>query len=507
MHMHMLFHAPWFRSLKYLFFVSSLVLSFRSKAQTIQDVDSLLVVVAKQQHEAQYVQMLQTSLDILSMSNAINYDKGVSRGHFFVAAALLDMGVIEETFNHLEAVEQTKYYQQNPMVAVEVLRLRGRAFMWMGLYQQALTQFKKQIPLFSKLKKELRLWGEMMHYSNLTYLYGKMEENSPSAADSLEKYAFLQLSVLNEMPEERVANAYVGAYNHISWANILKKNYDKSAEALDKAMTYVQKYNLPVYYNLEMGYAEIALSRNNYEEAKMHLQRMLENARESGNSRSLSFEYEHIAKMYVQYNLNRDTANMYLLKSQLLRDSLDKENKKVIDVAMTYLLQAKEKEKRSFYEQPFWLYIGGAALLVALSSLAYALWHIRKKNQDLQEKETVLQEQEAMTQELSEVARERKYQELLLLAKGNNPEFLPLFTELYPEFIAALKALDPKVRSSELEFCAMTYLNFSTKHIAEYTFVTVRAVQIRKNRLRKKYNIPSDVDFNLWMSELGAKSA
>jgi DNA-binding NarL/FixJ family response regulator len=47
----------------------------------------------------------------------------------------------------------------------------------------------------------------------------------------------------------------------------------------------------------------------------------------------------------------------------------------------------------------------------------------------------------------------------------------------------------------------MTFLNFSTKNIAQYTFVTVRAVQIRKNRLRKKLNIASDIDFNNWMRD------
>ena len=94
-----------------------------------------------------------------------------------------------------------------------------------------------------------------------------------------------------------------------------------------------------------------------------------------------------------------------------------------------------------------------------------------------------------------------KFNHLIALAKSNNPAFLLLFGELYPDFIEALKMLAPNIRSSELEFCAMAFLNFSTKNIAEYTYVTIRAVQIRKNRLRKKFEIPSDADFNNWMRE------
>lgn len=62
--------------------------------------------------------------------------------------------------------------------------------------------------------------------------------------------------------------------------------------------------------------------------------------------------------------------------------------------------------------------------------------------------------------------------------------------------------MGPNLRSTELEFCAMAFLNFSTKNIAEYTYVTIRAVQVRKNRLRKKFDIPSDAGFNNWMREL-----
>ena len=65
-----------------------------------------------------------------------------------------------------------------------------------------------------------------------------------------------------------------------------------------------------------------------------------------------------------------------------------------------------------------------------------------------------------------------------------------------------MKQLDPNIRSSELYFCALAYLNFSTKDIANYTFVTTRAVQVRKNRMRKKYDIPSEIDFNEWFRDL-----
>ncbi|VTR34152.1 helix-turn-helix transcriptional regulator [Sphingobacterium thalpophilum] len=149
-------------------------------------------------------------------------------------------------------------------------------------------------------------------------------------------------------------------------------------------------------------------------------------------------------------------------------------------------------------------FVGGGLLLTGI----YFIWNANRKRRLQGKHEDALSERENVNKmlsinnkELSEQVEENKFNNLLALAKSNNPEFLILFSELYPEFIEALKDMDPKIRSTELEFCAMAYLNFSTKNIAEYTFVTIRAVQVRKNRLRKKFNIPSDEDFNSWMRE------
>lgn len=142
------------------------------------------------------------------------------------------------------------------------------------------------------------------------------------------------------------------------------------------------------------------------------------------------------------------------------------------------------------------------AVVTLLVAITFFVWRSKHNRKVLGQKEEALQETEIINKELTEQIGENKFNNLIDLAKSNNPEFLTLFTELYPQFIQALKSFDSNLRSTELEFCAMAFLNFSTKNIAEYTFVTVRAVQIRKNRLRKKFEIPSDVDFNNWMRGL-----
>ncbi|WP_282630997.1 helix-turn-helix transcriptional regulator [Empedobacter sedimenti] len=90
---------------------------------------------------------------------------------------------------------------------------------------------------------------------------------------------------------------------------------------------------------------------------------------------------------------------------------------------------------------------------------------------------------------------------VLNLAKTNDPNFYVHFKQLYPNFIQNLTNQFPDLTLKDLIFCSYIYLDFSTKEIAEYTFVTSRAIQVRKNRLRKKLNLASNIDFYKWIQE------
>lgn len=105
--------------------------------------------------------------------------------------------------------------------------------------------------------------------------------------------------------------------------------------------------------------------------------------------------------------------------------------------------------------------------------------------------------------ELEQDLFHKKFKSLLELAKSNSSEFIVLFKELYPQATANFMELNPQMRNSEFRFCALAYLNFSTKEISQYTYVAISAVQSRKNRFRKKYGITSDVDFNQWIQQIG----
>ncbi|UZT98410.1 hypothetical protein ODZ84_02240 [Chryseobacterium fluminis] len=92
--------------------------------------------------------------------------------------------------------------------------------------------------------------------------------------------------------------------------------------------------------------------------------------------------------------------------------------------------------------------------------------------------------------------------EILALAKQNSPRLLNKFRLVHPDFFDKISGIQPNLKNSELIFCIYLKLNLTTKEVATYTFVTPKAIQNRKNRLRKKLGIPSDLDIYKWFNDI-----
>ena len=97
-------------------------------------------------------------------------------------------------------------------------------------------------------------------------------------------------------------------------------------------------------------------------------------------------------------------------------------------------------------------------------------------------------------------------EEVMRLARENSPRLLSKYKSTYPAFFKNLDAIYPGLQNSELTFCIYLRLGMSTKEIAMCTFVTPKAIQNRKNRIRKKLNIPSRGDIYQFFREVNQTS-
>jgi len=75
------------------------------------------------------------------------------------------------------------------------------------------------------------------------------------------------------------------------------------------------------------------------------------------------------------------------------------------------------------------------------------------------------------------------------------------FNESHGNFFKKLKADYPTLVPNDLKLCAYLRLNMSSKEIASLLNITTRGVEIRRYRLRKKLNLPTDKNLSEFLLE------
>ena len=125
----------------------------------------------------------------------------------------------------------------------------------------------------------------------------------------------------------------------------------------------------------------------------------------------------------------------------------------------------------------------------------------RKKKRIIIEKEKLIKQNQLESYKLKQKLNEA-FVEVVTLAKKNDPSFLIRFQEVYPKVCENLLKINHKLVNTELTLCAMIWLNFSSKDIANFTNIQPKTVQTKKYRLRKKLNIPENENIYTWIKRI-----
>lgn len=72
--------------------------------------------------------------------------------------------------------------------------------------------------------------------------------------------------------------------------------------------------------------------------------------------------------------------------------------------------------------------------------------------------------------------------------------FTKHFDKVHSDFVVNLKEKHPSVTGNEIKLCAYLRMNLSTKEVAQLMNISVRGVEISRYRLRKKLQLPSEVN-------------
>lgn len=472
---------------------------FFVNAQVDTGVEKMLDLSKKQFNEHQYVSSLNTADKALQLSKKKSYSRGITLANIFIAKALSETGIYKNALEYLENAEKEPFFSEYINAQVESYRLRGRIYANLEMKELALKEFYKQLK-FSALiedpvnQKRSKLWA----HQNIAETFSHNNRR-----DSVWKHLIIQKQILKSFPKNNSGEIYYDlstTYSSIGKEYLYRRDIIKARKYIDSAIVVLTENNSPYLHQTLEAYGDLEDAAGNKEAAVDYYRKALQNTVKIQNKSAEKFANKKLADFFIKNKLEEKEVNHYLQRYQKLNDSLNLENSRATELIVNSFLKKKDtqfqKEKADYAK-------GIVLVLILVAGLvAFLFWQNRKKRERLLQIKNVLNEKEHLVENLIQEGNSNKFNELIMLGKRNDPQFIIVFKELYPDFISKLKAADPGIKTSELIFCAMIYLNFSTKDISEYCHVTIRAVQIRKNRLRKKHHIASDKDLSGWMRSL-----
>ncbi|QXU50552.1 hypothetical protein KYG33_05795 [Chryseobacterium sp. D764] len=437
--------------------------------------------------EGQTDEMVTLNLSILDDAKHINYAEGKLSAYYNLALAFsmqhkynksnYFLKMMEPEFKNSDAEDQ-----EISMNILYSINYRG-----IKMYDEALKKLRKNLLMANDLKNDSTrhaIKGMILVQVGKNYLEKKKY-------DSVTYYG---KKIVDELKKSKKMD--VGMNTSLKAALLLLSEAKLNENKIDSAEFYMNlARSVPVDWG-NNDFATLKLLgqihdvRKQYDSAIVDYEKAIKLATKAKNLKKLSELYHLIAKSYEKTG-QIDNGKRYELKYNSLNDSLKRIDEENLEDTVGLLVE--EKKKPLEHRTHILLYVILIGFVGAIIIIFFVHNRMKKKNR-------VLNIKEKETQELNQKLN-FAFEEVSQLAKNNDPEFLTRFQEVYPEFISKLLKIEPELQSTELKFCALLFLNFSTKDIAAYTFVQPQSVQTRKNRLRKRLGIPSDEDIYLWMKK------
>lgn len=467
-----------------------------------KEVDSLLIYAEKKSKKLNYPSSISISRKALLRSSEISYTAGIVKSKFWIASGFCNMGKYDKSLLFIKNIEKqhADFLNKDYDLKFGITNLLGRIYLALGLTKQAAAEFRKGIYLASTYRDpQVVLEKKRRMYIQLSSIYegGIYEGDNREGRNKDSVYYYLNRhkssfpSNTNIFTKENFYMIFNLANYHIYFS----KNLD-SASYYNNHLLNTPSINKSYHiYDAIFQKAKLLNRNKEYKESIKYCLKALNIAKNLKQIECEKLIYKLIAQNYNE--LGMSDKELYYTNQELgVRDilalTIASGNQISADSIYEELKQSENKSKKAFNIS----FALGFLAIFSILGIKIIAKKERKNNR------IVISEREKELKNLNDNKLNDAKNELIILAKKNAPEFSIKFQEVYPELYLRLLEIQPDIKNSEVTFCAYLKLNFKTKEIATYLYVTPRAIEIRKNRLRKKFNISSEQDLYLWINNL-----
>lgn len=386
----------------------------------------------------------------------------------------------------------------------DALRLKALAYSSLGYHSAARKTNKKNLDATFNIKNSDFAYCQrgLSYEASATIL-----NNEKAKLDSIIYYDRKSISVYLKIMDGSGPALLTSGYTNLASDFLALKNLDSAEYYYRKAMKLAEsldKDHDKIQILCDLG--QIYQAKNQNTIAIDYFKDAIDAARTFKDPYALKDIYQHISKSYEGIG-DYKSAIINIKSYTVLNDSLLNSEKRELITPMKQIIKDNESDFKET-SQNLYRIISISAIFIVICLYGGTIFYRKFKNEKLTAKQisSLLEEkmgqlntiQEAKNENIDEVI----LKDVIKMAINGEASFIIKFQELYPKFRGDLIKIAPSLIASELKFSAFIKLDFSTKEIARYTISSIRAVEAKKYRLRKKLNIPADVDTNVWMSKV-----
>lgn len=472
---------------------------FSQKQLTHKQIDSIQSTIFTTNSEnANKIETITTELYF--QSKEIGYKKGqidalLRRAAYRVNIKDFDkvQPDLDEAVNLSEEAED--YYSIARAKTIEAAMLNA-----LKLFEQTRKVLDGNFKLISKIqdKNKSRLM-ETFFYGRYINLYGNqdMEDSVHHYATKRLKAALLLPNTEKEKPIVILSTARLFCIYYATakdfkkleyYLNLQEKYINQTDNLFD--LTFYHKTKAEFIYNYQTD------QKNYLDKALEHYKLAEKYADQSNNLMLKEAIYPRIAQIYEDKK-NEEKQALYIKKYSTLKDSVVRKENSTIE---KLVFQDKKKDQAKSIlladelvvpEETNWMLL--CFILVALLIIISFITYFRRKKS--------VKDQFSGSFDSGNASLDEKNQALRKLALDNNIAFLPSFLEVHPQFKENLLKINPTLINSDLEFCAILKIKLNSQQISSSKKISVRAVDSKKYRIRKKLSISSSENIYQWMSD------
>jgi tetratricopeptide (TPR) repeat protein len=466
---------------------------------TEKQIDSILSNIVKMGDSIPN-KAIESSLKSYKYSEIIDYKKGMAISAMLAGKNLYDTNQYDKSLEQIKKSEQFASEIKDYELLAEAYRIKGISYIGLGLYGQGFIELKKGLKATSKIATiDATFRQKGLIYNDIAVGY----DRSGEVLDSIKKYFILSYDQFNRIENQKVKNVNLSlASANVGACFLAQKQYNTARAYLIKAVKLAEKENynsVKLYAYLDLGNLEF--ERKQFDKTISYYQKALYLAKKLKKREIQRDVYLNLSKAYDELG-DKVKEETYSDKYFSLNDSLQKKQQKAVVKTVKKLI----KEEYSTVEK---IRNTGAVVIIvsALFTVTFLFFAIRLYKRKKKEKRKVAEKKQRLEnkKEILEkviLLNGTSLDEVLKLAKDNDPMFLSKFEASHPDFYNKILQEVPSLSKTELIVCAFLKLGFPVKDIALYTNVTVRSVEARIYRIRKKANLEAKNDISIWIAGL-----